>query len=78
MANANATGRAHHLLVQCTVPGFFLSHHGSSGTSGLEYEATLLVEVFANQDSGAFISQGGESVNIAPIMGRGSWPSIMS
>ena len=51
---------------------------GQAAHAGLEYEVIALVEAFANEDSGAFASQGGKLVSIAQIMGRGSRPSIMS
>ena len=43
----------------------------------LEEEVTALVGVVTDEDSGMFSSQGGKSASIAPIMGRGSRPSIM-
>ena len=50
---------------------------GQAASAGLEEEVTALVGVVTDGDSGTFSSWGGKSTSIAPIVGRGSWPSIM-
>ena len=46
-------------------------------SAGLEEEVTAVVGVVAGEDPEMFSSRGGKSASIAPIMGRGSLPSIM-
>ena len=43
----------------------------------LEEEVTALIGVVTDEDSRTFSPQGGKSASIAPIVGRGSQPSIM-
>ena len=50
---------------------------GQAASAGLEEEVTALVGAVTDGDSGTFYSQGGKSASIAPIVGRGSQPSIM-
>ena len=50
---------------------------GRAVSAGLEEEVTVLVGAVTDWDSGMFSSRGGKSTSIAPIVGRGSWPSIM-
>ena len=57
--------------------GSFWATVGQAARAGLEEEVTALVGVVAGEDSEMFSSRGGKSTSIAPIMGRGSWPSIM-
>ena len=46
-------------------------------SAGLEEEVTALVGAVTDEDSGMFSSWGGKSTSIAPIVGKGSRPSIM-
>ena len=50
---------------------------GWAVSAGLEEEVTALVGAVTDEDSRTFSSRGGKSTSIAPIMGKGSWPSIM-
>ena len=50
---------------------------GQVASVRLEEEVTALVGAVTDGDSGMFSSWGGKSATIAPIMGRGSQPSIM-
>ena len=55
--------------------GSFWATVGRAVSARLE-EVTALVGAVAGEDSETF-SRGGKSASIAPIVGRGSWPSIM-
>ena len=57
--------------------GSFWATVGQVASTGLEEEVTVLVGAVADKDSGTFSSWGGKSASIAPIVGRGSWSSIM-
>ena len=57
--------------------GSFWATVGQAASIGLEEEVTALVGAVAGEDPEMFTSQGGKSASIAPIMGRGSRPSIM-
>ena len=57
--------------------GSFWATVGQAASARLEEEVTALVGAVTDEDSGTFSSQGGKPASIAPIMGRGSWPSIM-
>ena len=57
--------------------GSFWATVGRAASVGLEEEVTALVETVAGKDPETFSSQVGKSASIAPIMGRGSRPSIM-
>ena len=50
---------------------------GWAASARLEEEVTALVGAVTDEDSRTFSSQGGKSTSIAPIMGKGLWPSIM-
>ena len=50
---------------------------GQAAGAGLEEEVIALVGAVTDEDSRTFSSRDGKSASIAPIMGRGSWPSIM-
>ena len=50
---------------------------GQAVSAGLEEEVTALVGAVTDGDSRTFSSRGGKSTSIAPIVGRGSRPSIM-
>ena len=50
---------------------------GWAASARLEEEVTALVGAVTDGDSGTFSSQGGKSTSIAPIVGKGSRPSIM-
>ena len=50
---------------------------GQAVSTRLEEEVTALVGALTDEDSGTFSSWDGKSTSIAPIMGRGSQPSIM-
>ena len=50
---------------------------GWAASARLEEEVTALVGAVTDEDSGMFSSWGGKSTSIAPIMGKGLWPSIM-
>ena len=71
-------------MVECTACSCNVQFHGSfwatvgqAASAGLEEEVTALVGAVAGEDPETFSSRGGKSASIAPIMGRGSWPSIM-
>ena len=76
-ASANTDGRAHCLLVQCSSMVLYGPLWAEQASTGLEEEVTALVGAVTDEDSGTFSSWGGKSASIAPIVGRGSWPSIM-
>ena len=57
--------------------GSFWATVGPAASAGLEEEVTALVGAVAGEDFEMFSSRGGKSASIAPIMGRGSGPSIM-
>ena len=57
--------------------GSFWATVGRAASAGLEEEVTALVGAVAGEDPETFSSQGGKSASIAPIMCRGSQPSIM-
>ena len=57
--------------------GSFWATVGRVASAGLEKEVTALVGAVAGEDSEMFSSWGGKSASIAPIVGRGSRPSIM-
>ena len=57
--------------------GSFWATVGQAASTGLEEEVTALVGAVAGKDPETFSSWGGKSTSIAPIVGRGSWPSIM-
>ena len=57
--------------------GSFWATVGQVACAGLEEEVTALVGAVTDGDSGTFSSRGGKSTSIAPIVGKGSQPSIM-
>ena len=57
--------------------GSFWATVGRAASARLEEEVTALVGVVTDGNSGTFSSRGDRSTSIAPIMGRGSQPSIM-
>ena len=77
MASTNANGRALCLLMQHAVLWFFLGHCGPMANPRLEEKVATLVGAVTGNDSRTFSSQGGKTASIAPIVGRGSPPSIM-
>ena len=50
---------------------------GQVASAGLEEEVTALVGAVTDGDSRMFSSRGGKSASIAPIVVKGSRPSIM-
>ena len=56
--------------------GSFWATVGRAASAGLEEEVTALVGAVAGEDSETLF-RGGKSASIAPIVGRGSRPSIM-
>ena len=57
--------------------GSFWATVGRAASAGLEEEVTAFVRAVAGEDPETFSSRGGKSASIAPIIGRGLWPSIM-
>ena len=74
---ANANGQAHHLLGNAWFRGSLWATVGWAASARLEEEVTALVGAVTDGDSRMFSFRGGEPASIAPITGRGSWPSIM-
>ena len=68
-ASTNADSQAHHLLVQCAVPWFFMGHCGLSGKRQAGGGGDCI--------SWSGYRWGGKSASIALIVGRVSWPSII-
>ena len=50
---------------------------GQAANPGLEEEVATLAGAVTGDDSGTFSSRGGKTASIAPIVGRGSRPSII-
>ena len=57
--------------------GSFWATMGRAASAGLEEKVAALVEAVTDEDFVTFSSWGGRTASIAPIVGRGSWPSIM-
>ena len=57
--------------------GSFWATVRQAASARLEEEVTALVGAVTGEDPKTFSSQGGKSASIAPIVGRGLWPSIM-
>ena len=58
--------------------GSFWATVGQAASTGLKEEVTALVGAVAGGDPETFSSWDGKSASIAPIVGRGSQPLIMS
>ena len=75
-ASTNADGQAHSLLVQYTVPWFFLRGSfwatvGRAANARFREEVAVLEGEVAGKDSGTSSSRGGKTTKTVPIRGSG-------